>query len=141
MQADWYTRLAQTMPRTTAQQEQVFVNVVDECVGHCDLDAARALMKTFSAKPDYGTQQAVVSALSTASAHDRITAVLEDLPRLLDEAYEWAEDLVGGEVDQNPEIVASVAAHLDEDRKKRLRELLADPSFAAFFPNARALSI
>jgi hypothetical protein len=141
MQADWYTRLAEASPRTSLQQAQEFVDLVDECVEKCDLDAARALVKTFSATPDYETQEAVVSALSTANAHDRITAILEELPRLLGEAYEWAEDLVGNEVDHSPEILVDLAARMDEDRKNCLREFLADSSFADMFSNARTLSI
>jgi hypothetical protein len=98
-------------------------------------------MKTFSDTPDYGTQKRVVSTLATADDQIVTQAILEELPRLVKEAPEWAEALVGLEVDKRPELLQKVASQMPESVRKALRELLAKKDFQDFYPGACRITV
>jgi hypothetical protein len=55
---------------------------------------AKTLMNTFNETDDYGTQEAVVNVLNSIETEIYYRALLEELPRLVDEAPEWAESLL-----------------------------------------------
>jgi hypothetical protein len=141
MNTDWERQLLETSARRDEAEQQRFLALVDQASGKCALDVARVLMKTFSDTPDFGTQERVVSVLATALPQVVLCAKLEELPRLLDEAPEWAESLIGEEVEHRPELLTSVAGSMSAQVKLALRRLLGDKDFRDFYPNATRISI
>jgi hypothetical protein len=129
--------LAASMSRENADLG-VFLDLVDQSAGRVSLQVARVLMKTFSDKPDYGSQERVVGVLATAAPEVALQAELEELPRLLLEAPEWAEALIGEEVEHRPGLLRKVARKLSPTIQASLRQLLTQPEFAEFFPNAKS---
>lgn len=103
MNTEWEKNLLEASKRTNEDEEKEFLRLVDQAEGNCSIETVRILMKTFSAKPDYGTQERVESVLATAEAEDVTKGILEELPRLIAEAPEWAESLIGLEVDNRLE--------------------------------------
>jgi len=141
MNADWEKKLLEAAKRSNEEEEKEFLRLVDMAEGNCSLDAVRSLMKTFSAQPDYGTQERVESVLATAKDKDVTRGILEELPRLLAEAPEWAESLVGIEVDNRLELLSSIAATMPDNVKNCLRQLTQSDEFVDFYPAAKNLSI
>src|SRR5438046_2103309 len=91
-------RILATQTRKDETEEKEFLNLVDSVVGHCDLETARVLMKTFSSRPDYGTQESVMDAILSAGRDIYIQVILEELERLRLEAPEWIPCLLGSEL-------------------------------------------
>lgn len=141
MNEKWKAQFLDASLRGDARQEQEFLSLVDQVDRCCSLEVARVLMKSFTASPDFGTQERVVSVLASADKSDAVTAILEELPRLLVEAPEWAEVLVGQEVDRRPELISQLANRLSTDVQNALRKLLADKDFRELYPAAEKLKI
>ena len=141
MNADWEKKLLDVAKRSNETEEKEFLRLVDMAEGNCSLDVVRSLMKTFSNEPDYGTQERVESVLATAKAEDVTRGILEELPRLMAEAPEWAESLVGVEVDNRLELLTSIAAGMPDNIKDCLRQLTQSDEFIDFYPAAKKLKI
>jgi len=132
MDDNWIKKVLKASERLTPEQEQEFVNLVSEVSGKCSLEVARALMKTFSDKPDYGTQERVNSVLATADRSIVIQALLEELPRLIKEAPEWANSLVAQEVNFRIKSVEDVALKMPKNVQNILKEILRNDEVVAF---------
>jgi hypothetical protein len=91
---DWPDQLLAASARQTTEQERDFLNLVDEVNGRVTPAIAQVLMATFSATPDHGTQERVLSVLASAPNAMRVEAILGEMPRLVAEAPEWAEALL-----------------------------------------------
>lgn len=137
MNKDWITRFEAAIARSSPEQEEEFLLLADEAEGNCTIDVARVLLKSFLAKEDFGTQERVVSVLATADKIDAITAILEELPRLMRETPDWAEILVGQEVDRRPELLSTIARTTSPLVRIALNELLCDSDFEKSYPNAQ----
>jgi hypothetical protein len=108
--------------------------------GQVTPEIAKSLLSTFSSNPDFGTQERVCSVLAGAPTDVRVTAVLEELPRLMHEAPEWAEVLMGELIDN--ELVA-VKRHLhfaSAETRLAVRGLLSRNDFCSSYPNAGSLN-
>jgi len=103
MTEEWKSSVLQLAYRTTEADDFKFVSLVDMAIGKCDLDTCRILIRTFVTDDDYGVQESVVSALSSARTEDYCLALVEDLPRMVNDAPEWAEVLLEREVKNNPD--------------------------------------
>lgn len=136
MRADWKTRILRLKHRTTQADNKELVALVYEAAGECTPEVAKTLMQTFTGEEDYEVQESVASVLASASPEIYHAALLEELPRLLDEAPQWAEDLVGHEVEFRPLLLASAAKKMNEIIKASLVQLLTTSSFTQFYPNA-----
>jgi hypothetical protein len=141
MNEQWKNSFLGVMRRNDVEQEKEFLHLVDQVRNRCNLDVARTLMKSFLGKPDYGTQERVISVLASADRCDAIRALLEELPRLIKEAPEWAETLTGQEVDRRPELLAEVAKSVSDESVRALQTLLFADSFRESYPNAKKLVV
>lgn len=141
MDTDWATKLLKVSKRSNEIEQEQFLALVNQVADRCTLDTARTLMKTFSDKPDYGTQETVIRVLATLDDEVVTKVILEELPRLMQEAPEWAESLVGVEVDTRPKLLQMVVSKMPEEVKKALRTLLNDEDFQDFYPNSRNITV
>ena len=141
MDTDWATKLLKASKRSNAIEQEQFLTLVNQVADKCTLATARALMKTFSDQPDYGTQETVIRVLATSDNKIVTKVILEELPRLMQEAPEWAKSLVGVEVDTRPKLLQMVLSKMPEEVKKALRTLLNDEDFQDFYPNSRHITV
>lgn len=141
MDESWKIRILKASERSSEREEGEFLRLVDQVNGKCTLDVARVLMKTFSDKPDYGTQERVNSVLASGKREDAIVALLEELPRLVKDSPEWAMTLVMTEVILGSKLLASVASGMPAPVKKDLRAILDDPKFLDLCPEAADITI
>lgn len=109
MDRQWASNLLIASERKDETQEIQFLQLVDEVEGLVTLEVARVLLKTYSDRADFGTQERVESVLATAEPEIVAQAILEELPRLLNEGPEWADSLIGTEVDFRPQLIEAVA--------------------------------
>jgi hypothetical protein len=128
-----------TKERCTEEEEQRFLELVEKTSGNCDIEVARVLMKTFSSKPDYGTQEDVICSLSTGGHEIFIQAMLEELPRLRLEAPDWVECLLGPEIDNRFDLLKKIVQKMPQNIKNVLKEIISDKNFCDDFPNAKKL--
>ena len=135
----WKVKFLEAMRRSSRSQEMEFLALVDQVASSCSIDVARVLMKSFSSRADYGTQERVVSVLASANRRDAITALLEELPRLILEAPDWAEDLVGQEIDRCHELLMELARGSSQEIVNSLRKLLTKEDFLDLHPKAKLL--
>lgn len=140
MKPDWTRKLLDASVRESSDQEQQFLSLVDEADGNIDLEVAKTLMKTFSDKPDYGTQERVESVLASADPELVVRAVLEEMPRLVLEAPEWAEVLLGQELEHRPSLVVSAMSNLPQNLIEVIRTVAMKPEFILFYENAKLLN-
>lgn len=141
MDTDWATKLLKASKRSNEIEQEQFLTLVNQVADKCTLDTARTLMKTFSDKPDYGTQETVIRVLATSDNKIVTQVILEELPRLMQEAPEWAKSLVGVEVDTRPKLLQMVVSKMSDEVKKALRTLLNDEDFQDFYPNSRNITV
>jgi hypothetical protein len=137
MRTDWKDRILELKHRTTEAEDEEFLALVDEVMGKCTPEVTKTLMQTFTGEEDYEVQESVISVLASAPPEVYQVALLAELPRLLGEAPEWAETLIGREVHSRPSLLASTARKMDETTKANLVQLLTRSSFAEFFPNSK----
>ena len=132
----WQLALRVAAARDNDEQTWQFLALVDRASGRVCRETARALLATFSARPDYGTQERVCGVLSTGDPDVVLDAILQELPRLVEEAPDWAEVLFGGEVHWRPaETSAAIRRASPEARRTAIR-LLRRPDFARFYANS-----
>lgn len=136
MDKKWEEKVLEASKRENEEQEDLFLTLVDQVRGKSNLEIAKILMKTFQSKPDYGTQERVISVLATFDDRTVTQAILEELPRLVKEAPEWAEDLVGPEVDNRPDLLINVLKLMNDPIQDSFKTLLSDKDFQSFYPNA-----
>ncbi len=139
MDREWKERILTTSKRETEEEELEFIRLVHTANGNCDLDTVRVLMKTFSEKDDFGTQECVRSALASASKQDYVLGVLEELPRLVRETPDWAMVCLWREVHDRHEMVLNIANTMPFEVVVSLRQLLLDPDFQEDNPDWRVV--
>ncbi|MGL4997993.1 MAG: hypothetical protein ACRC5T_03245 [Cetobacterium sp.] len=136
----WKKKLLNSSNRSNEQEEREFLRLVDEAFNNCSLETARVLMKTFSNVEDYGTQERVCSVLATADEAIVIQSILEELPRLVSQAPEWAEFLLGLEIENRGILLEKIASQMPENIKKILRILLKKEDFQDLYPNSKNIN-
>jgi hypothetical protein len=139
MKPDWEKQLIAASERDSEEKEIKFLSLVDEAENNVDLSVAKTLLKTYTNKPDYGTQERVESVLATANPEIQVRAVLEEMPRLVLEAPEWAETLLGQELEHRSSLVVSLMNSLPQSTIAVIRTVASKPGFASFYENARLL--
>jgi hypothetical protein len=141
MDGNWADEVLSASQRRDEAEQQRFLALIDQAFERCTLDVAKVLMKTFSDVPDFGTQERVCSVLASALPEVAIRAKLEELPRLVVEAPEWAEALIGEEVEHRPGLLKSMAGSMPAAVKLSLRQLLGNKGFRDFYPKAAGISV
>ncbi len=136
---DWSDQLLAASARQTTEQVSHFLNLVDEVDGSVTPAIAQVLMATFSAIPDHGTQERVLSVLASAPSTMRVGAILGELPRLVAEAPEWAEALLCQLLEHDLTIVRSQLSSTAASVRFAVRTIAARPDFQAFQPAAKSL--
>ncbi len=132
----WKSALLISSARESTEQESDFLDLVDAADEKIDFEVAVVLLKTFIAKPDYGTQERVVSVLSSGRPEIVIKAILQELPRLVAEASEWAFVLMGTEVEFRPALTARLLLQAEDDVKNAASTVLCHEEFLSLYPNA-----
>jgi hypothetical protein len=136
---DWSDQLLAASARQTTHEVRDFLNLVDEVDGRVTPAIAQALMATFSAIPDHGTQERVLSVLASAPNTMRVGAILGELPRLVAEAPEWADALLCQLLEHDIAIVRSQLSSAGASVRFAVRTVAARPDFQSFQPAAKSL--
>ena len=140
MEADWEEKLLRAANRETEEQERLFLGLVDQASGHIDAHTAKVLLGTFTAKPDFGTQERVESVLATGDKKVVLKAVLEEMPRLVSEAPEWAASLLGQELEHRTELLLSNLPNMSSEVQSAISRVAQNEEFSSFYPNAELLA-
>ena len=136
LETSWAGEVLELAAFSNEDEAERYRILVESKMGHCSLEVARILMKTFSTHEDYGVQECVVSVLASAELQDYLRALLEELPRLLIDAREWAFVLVGREVLYHTTALIQVALEMEQIERRALATLLIDEEFAGFYDQA-----
>jgi hypothetical protein len=137
---EWHRALRTSSARQTPDQEAKFIRLVDLVSGQVTPEIAKSLLSTFRSNPDFGTQERVCSVLAGAPTDARVTAVLEELPRLIHVAPVWADVLMGGLIDNE---LGAVKRHLhfaSAETRLAVRGLVSSKDFSNSHPNAGSLN-
>lgn len=137
---NWKERFLKAASMPPSRRGVDFTNLVDEVDGQCSLDVARVLMTSFGGEDDFETQEAVVSVLASGNKGDVIRAILEELPRLVVNAPEWADVLIGQEVERRPELLLSIAKTMPEDIVRALSHTVNKRCFVNLYDNANSFA-
>lgn len=140
MEADWEEKLLLAANRETEEQEHLFLGLVDQASGHIDTHTAKVLLSTFTAKQDYGTQERVESVLATGDKEVVLKAVLEEMPRLVSEAPEWAESLLGQEIEHRFGLLRGSLPSMSTEVQNAVAQVAHNEEFSAFYPKAALLA-
>lgn len=140
MKPDWEKQLLAVAERDSEEQEYQFLSLIDEAENNVDLNVAKILLKTYSDNPDFGTQERVECVLATAVPEIQVRAVLEEMPRLVSEAPEWAETLLGQELEHRSSLVVSVMSSLPQNTISAILSVASKPEFVSFYKNAKLLN-
>jgi len=139
MDSDWETKLLAASKRESEEQEKYFLSLLDQASGNIDFNTAKTLMKTYTSNPDYGTQERVESVLETGEKKLVLQAILEEMPRLVIEAPEWAEALLGQEVEHRVFLVKEMLGLMSPQVKDAVNKVAESKAFVSFYPNAELL--
>lgn len=141
MNKEWEIKFLAVLGRESEQEEKEFLKLLDQTKDNLNLEVMRVLMRSFTNKPDYGTQERVINVMSNGEDELVIQAILEELPRLVVEAPEWAEALIGPEVDNRPTVLSKVALKMPIEIRRALMELLKSKDFQDFYPSANKVTL
>ena len=78
-----------------------FLELMDSLHGIVDYNIAVSLLGTFSDDDDFGTQESVISALTSVSDEIYLNALLDNISELFQRSPSWAETLILNEVSCN----------------------------------------
>jgi hypothetical protein len=136
---EWREELLAAAARETPEQEARFLSLVDMVGGRVTPDVAKALLATFNSTPDSGTQERVCSVLASAPLDTQVRAILDEMPRLLREAPEWAEALIGELIEHELPAIQRHVRTVSAEVRFALSVLLSRGEFCDFYPNAKLL--
>lgn len=129
----WERKLLSLITRSTEEDDLAFVDLVNQVEQKCDLAVCRVLMKTFTGRDDFGVQESVNRVLSSARSEDRQRALLEEFPRLLIEAPDWAVVLLETEVRFHRDSFISTLSTFPNETKQGVVEILQKQPFSSEF--------
>lgn len=133
---NWKKKILTVCKRKNEEEEKEFLNLVDQVSGDEGIDVLRVLMKTFFDQDDYGTQERVVSCLQKFKTEIMHQALLEELPRLENEAFEKAEALLETEITFREDSLEKVANTMSLEIKNILKKILNREEFIKYCPEA-----
>jgi hypothetical protein len=111
-----------------------FTDLVEILDGTEGIEALRVLMKTFSDKPDYGTQESVNTIFLNFPQQLYVQAVLEELPRLEIEANEWVDCLMADLVRIDRDQLIKTLNSMDKPYRDLFKKWVNTPEFLEDFP-------
>lgn len=136
----WVEKVKALKYRSTYEQNIQFVNLVDQAEGNCDLDVCIFLMSLFVNGDDDGVLESVSSVLASADPTDYITALMAELPRLVDDnIVEWAEVMVGQALDDHLDLTKSIAMKQPKKVKSALMSIICNSDFKDLYPYGEEL--
>lgn len=142
MDGKWEEQLLKASKGHGSKEDALrFAELLDRVPTKLDEHTAAVLMKTFSSEPDYGTQEEVVGILQEAPSTVRASVLLDELPRLMAHAREWAYELVGDELRHNAKTLVAAARSKPQDVLRALADLHRDEEFAVRCAQARKLAV
>ena len=133
---DWAKQLLFASKRSSPDQEAAFLSLVDAAEGRITPFVAETLMGTFSGEPDFGTQERVCSVLASGEPSTILKAMLQEMPRLVREAPEWAEALLTNELEFRSELVCELLRRASSEIYSAVLMVTDRPDFLALQPNA-----
>ncbi len=136
---NWHHDLQVASVRTTPEQEKEFGRLVDLATGQVTSSVAKALMATFSDRPDFGTQERVCSTLATAPEAIQVSAILAEMPRLIAEAPQWADALLSELLEHHIALVQQRLPILPAETRLAVRQIAMRPDFLEFQPEAKRI--
>ena len=136
---DLKRRILQLRFRQTEEEDKEFITLIKKFKNDCNRDAATILMKTFTSEEDFGVQEIVVSVLESADKAIYYQALLEELPRLISEAPDWAESLLEIGINFYPEKLAEVFYHVDDRNQQVFLNYICSDCFLKEYPRSREL--
>ena len=137
--ADWAERLLRVSQRKSVDDEAEFYALVDSVAGKVSPEVASVLMQTFSPKEDYGTQEAVCSALASADEQVQMQAILREMPRLVREAHDWAESLICTALQFHFEGFKEALVQSSAQVRSAVHAVVSTAEFQSFQPRAVAI--
>lgn len=96
-------------------------------------------MRTFSGAPDYGTQERVCCVLASATPEVLLHALLEEIPRLVREAPQWAESLLCTEIEFRATMLEHALLQAKAEVQSAVLSIVSNRDFQAFQPKAVAI--
>jgi uncharacterized protein (DUF849 family) len=129
---NWTEQLRTSARRETPEQERDFLRLVDAVNGKVTRPVAKVLVATFTDTPDYGTQERVASVLASAPTIIRVSVILEEMPRLVAQAPEWAEALLSELLEHDLATVRSFLRTAPVEVKSAVRAVAVRPEFREF---------
>jgi hypothetical protein len=120
----WKENVLRLAYSASEQDEREYVALVYQAEGKVTSEIAQVLLRTFRDEPDYGAQESVVAVLATADQETYIHALLEELPRLLNDAPEWAASLTEYAINFSSEELIKVAQQMDQSVRNTLIEAI-----------------
>jgi len=129
MDINWHTEVLQASERNSETQELRFLTLVEQARTNLNYKTLKTLLKTYNSKPDYGTQERVESILAEADSELLARVILEEMPRLISEAPEWAEVLLGQEIEHRSSIIQQTLQSMPEEIKNAVKSITERDDF------------
>ena len=104
-----------------------------------DTKNLKLLLSICTSTLDWETQERVEALLARADPETWTVTVLEEMPRLLDEAPAWAVSLLGDAIENNLPLVQQCLDSMPATTRQAVREVMAHDDFTAFYAGADVL--
>ena len=124
MDKAWKENVLRLAYSGSEQDEREYVALIYQAEGQVTLEIARVLLQTFRDEPDYGVQESAVAVLASANQEVYAQALLEELPRLLREAPEWAASLIEYAINFSHEALTKTAQQMGQSTQNLLTEVI-----------------
>lgn len=124
---------------TTADEEKQLLLQLDHVSKSLDHETLKALIKIYTSTLDWATQERIEAILSDADKEIWVKIVLEEIPRLLSDAPEWAVSLLGEEIEHHFQMVEESLSIMPPEVQRAVESVLKSDDYRSFYSNAESL--
>ena len=123
----------------STDQERQLIALLDQSTSNLDDIRLKALLEKYTVTLDWDTQERIENILSEVDKEMWVRIVLEEMPRLLSDAPEWAVSLLGEEIEHRFQMVQESLSIMPLEVQHAVESVLKSDDFRSFYSNAESL--
>ena len=123
----------------STDQERHLIALLDQGTSSLDDIMLKALLKIYTSALDWETQERIENILSEVDKEMWVRILLEEMPRLLSDAPEWAASLLGEEIEHRLPMVQKSLSIMPTEVRHSVQSVLKCDDFRSFYSNTESL--
>lgn len=123
----------------STDQKRHLIALLDQSTSNLDNITLKRLLEIYTSALDWDIQERIESILSEVDKEMWVRVLLEEMPRLLSDAPEWAVSLLGEEIEHRFPVVQKSLSIMPLEVQHSVKSILKSDDFKSFYSNAESL--